>query len=110
MANFADFSFMPDLPNDSEEKKSGLPDFLTKPVIKTDNKTLQYSGLGITLVATILVFLWIGMWLDGKFSSSPWLTLVFTMIGFAGGFYSFYLNIKKLNSDDKKENPKFNKY
>jgi hypothetical protein len=35
-----------------------------------------------------------------------------TFIGFAAGFYSFYLNIKKLTESEKhkKENPKYNKF
>jgi ATP synthase protein I len=101
---------MSEQPTDKEGNKSSLKDFLVRPVIKADSKALQYSSIGITLVGTILIFLWIGMWLDGKFETSPWFTLILTFVGFAGGFYSFYLNIKKMNSEDKKENPKFNKY
>ncbi len=101
---------MSEQPKDTGQDKSSLKEFLTKPVIKPDSKTLQYSGLGISLVATILVFLFAGMWLDGKLGTSPWLTLVLTLIGFGGGFYSFYLNIRKMNADDRKENPKYNKY
>lgn len=100
---------------DEKEKKSkknagSLKDFLTKPVIKSDSRTFQYSGLGITLVITILVFFAIGRWIDGKLETGVVFTLVFTFIGFAAGFYSFYLSIKKLTEEDKKENPKYNKY
>ncbi len=96
--------------NDNEGKKSSLKDFLTKPLVKADSKTMQYSGLGVTLAVTILVFLWAGMWIDGKFATSPWFTIGLSLIGMGAGFYSFYLNIKKLTEEDKKNNPKFNKY
>ncbi|MEZ4690692.1 MAG: AtpZ/AtpI family protein [Ignavibacteria bacterium] len=83
---------------------------LSKPLLKADSKVAQYSGLGISLVITILLFLWVGMWLDGKFDTGVLFTLILTFIGFAAGFYSFYLNIKKLTEKDKIENKKFNKY
>ncbi|MCY7362870.1 MAG: AtpZ/AtpI family protein [Ignavibacteria bacterium] len=96
----------------SEKNKDSLSlkEIITKPLFKVDNKVAQYSGLGITLVVTILLFLWAGIWLDGKFSTGILFTLILTGIGFSAGFYSFYLNIKKLSQEDKKENPKFNKY
>ncbi|MEO8209571.1 MAG: AtpZ/AtpI family protein [bacterium] len=94
----------------SDKGKSSLKDFLAKPLISTDSKTLAYSSLGMTLVITILVFFFVGKWLDDKFDTTVLFTLILTFIGFAAGFYSFYLKIKKLSADDKKENPKYNKY
>ena len=87
--------------NNDEDKKS-LKKFLSAPLIKTDSKALQYSGLGIQLVAVILIFLWIGIWLDGKFETKFVFTLILTMLGFAAGFYSFYLNIKKLSDAERR--------
>ena len=95
---------------DKEGNKSSLKKILTKPLVNVDSKAMQYSGLGVTLVVTILIFLWIGMWIDGKLSTSPWFTLGLTLLGFGGGFYSFYLNIKRMTDQDRKDNPKFNKY
>ncbi len=101
---------IPDSNNNNSVKKSSLKNFLSTPLIKTDSKTLQYSGLGMSLIVTIIVFFFIGKWLDGKFDTTVVFTLILTFIGFAAGFYSFYLNIKKLTAQDKKENPKYNKY
>lgn len=91
--------------NNSEKssKNSSLKDFLSKPVVKSDSRYMQYSGLGITLAVVILVFLWIGITLDEWLNTSPWLTLVMTLLGFFGGFYSFFLNIQKLTKQDKEE-------
>lgn len=94
----------------SEKNDSSLKGVLAKPLFKVDSKLAQYSGLGITLVVIILVSLWAGMWLDGKFQTGVLFTLILAFIGFAAGFYSFYLNVKKLSEQDKKENPKFNKF
>lgn len=94
----------------SDKKKSSLKEILSKPLIKVDNKVAQYSGLGLTLTVTILIFFWAGKWIDGKAGTTIVFTLIMTFIGFAAGFYSFYLNIKKLTEEDKKKNPKYNKF
>lgn len=104
--NFVNFvianNFMDEGQKNSEKNRSSLKDFLSKPLIKTDSRTLQYSGMGITLVVTILIFFWVGRWLDGKFDTKVTFTLILTFVGFAAGFYSFYLNVKKLTDEEKK--------
>jgi F0F1-type ATP synthase assembly protein I len=87
----------------NDKKNSSFKDFLTKPLIKADSKAIQYSGLGIQLAVTILVFLFIGVWLDRTFKTEFIFTLILTFMGFGGGFYSFYLTIKRLTEDDKKD-------
>jgi len=62
---------------------------------------VKYSGIGVQLVAVILVFLFAGIWLDDKFGTKFLFTLVLTMVGFFGGFYSFYLNMKNLSKTEK---------
>ncbi len=86
----------------NKNKLSSLREILSKPIIKTESKTFQYSGLGVQLAATILIFLFIGVWLDKVFDTKFLFTLILTFIGFGGGFYSFYLTIKRLSENDKK--------
>lgn len=86
----------------SKKNKNSLKGLLSKPLIKADSRAIQYSGLGITLAVTILVFFWVGRWLDGKFQTNVLFTLILSFIGFAAGFYSFYLNVKKLTEEEKK--------
>lgn len=86
--------------NSDSSKNSSLKKFLVSPLIKSDSKALQYSGLGIQLVGTILVFLFIGVWLDGKFETKFVWTLILTFVGFAGGFYSFILTINKITKEE----------
>jgi F0F1-type ATP synthase assembly protein I len=40
--------------------------------------------------ASILVFLFVGRWLDGKLGTEPWLLLTGVMVGAAAGFFSIY--------------------
>lgn len=100
---------MGEIHQDSEKNKTKVKDFLTKPLFKADSKAIQYSGMGITLVVTILLFFWIGRWLDGKFDTNVTFTLILTFTGFAAGFYSFFLNVKKLTEEEKIEKDKVNK-
>jgi ATP synthase protein I len=89
-----------------EKPKKPIVDFLTKPLVKTDSKFVQYSGLGVQLSATILIFLFIGIWLDKHFETKFIFTLILTFVGFFGGFYSFYLTIKNLTEEEKKKKEK----
>jgi ATP synthase protein I len=86
-----------------EKPKKPIIDFLTKPLVKTESKFVQYSGLGVQLSATILIFLFIGIWLDKHLETKFIFTLILTFVGFFGGFYSFYLTIKNLTEEEKKK-------
>ncbi len=68
--------------------------------LKDDNPQLwaNYLGLGTQLAVTILAMVFLGIWLDGKFSTTPVLTLVFSFIGIFGGLYNF---IKSTIKSDK---------
>ncbi|HRE41178.1 MAG TPA: AtpZ/AtpI family protein [Ignavibacteria bacterium] len=92
--------------SDKPENNRSLKDFLTNPIVKTDNKALQYSGLGIQLSGTILIFVLIGIWLDKKFETNFIFTLILAFVGFAGGFYSFFLTIQNLTKKEKEAKEK----
>ncbi|HKV52928.1 MAG TPA: AtpZ/AtpI family protein [Gemmatimonadaceae bacterium] len=49
-----------------------------------------FAGSGIQFVITILLFVYVGRWLDGKFGTSPWLLVLGAFVGAAAGFYSMY--------------------
>ena len=59
-----------------------------------------YVGLGIQLAVTVTVPVFIGIWLDGKFNTSPILTVVFAFLGVLAGMYTFIKTVLKI--DDKK--------
>jgi ATP synthase protein I len=63
----------------------------------TGNRTLSgavFAGVGIQFAATILVFTFLGNWLDNKFHTSPWLLILCVFLGAGGGFYSMYRQLK----------------
>jgi hypothetical protein len=51
----------------------------------------ELAGLGVQYALTIVVFVFAGVWLDGRLHTSPWLTLVGAFVGAGGGMYAMYL-------------------
>ena len=96
---------MPENGNNPNKKFRSLSEISRKTnrgFLSTNSNAMRYSGLGIQLAVVILVFLFVGIWLDKVFDTKFIFTLVLTMIGFAAGFYNFYLTITRLSSEDKK--------
>ena len=54
-----------------------------------------YSSLGFTIALSIFIGLAVGLYLDGKFNTTPWLMLVFLGLGIAAAFRNIGLAIKK---------------
>lgn len=54
----------------------------------------QFMGLGLQFVLSILLFLYLGKWLDGKLGSSPVFLILGVFIGAGAAFYSMYRNLK----------------
>jgi ATP synthase protein I len=54
-----------------------------------------YLGLGLQLAVTVIVMVFLGIWLDGKFNTKPWLTLIFSFLGIASALYSFLKTVLK---------------
>lgn len=62
---------------------------------RTIRELAYYSSIGFSVALAIFLGLAIGVWLDGKFSTHPWLTLLFLGFGIAAGFRNIGLAIKK---------------
>jgi ATP synthase protein I len=65
------------------------------------------STVGITLVVSTVIGYFIGHYLDGRFNTAPWLTLVFLLLGIAAGFKNLYDQTRRLmdldGTDDKRD-------
>lgn len=65
-----------------------------------DRKLLRVLGalstVGITLVVSTVIGYFIGHYLDGRFGTTPWLTLVFLLLGIAAGFKNLYDQTRRL--------------
>jgi F0F1-type ATP synthase assembly protein I len=53
----------------------------------------EFAGSGVQFVVSILLFLYIGKWLDSKLGTEPWLLMAGVLVGAVAGFYSFYRRI-----------------
>lgn len=62
-----------------------------------------YLTLGIQLMAAILLCVIAGHWADGKFDTSPLLTLIGGLIGIAAGFYHFFKAVLKMDRKSKED-------
>ncbi len=59
-----------------------------------------FLTLGIQLAATVVILLFAGRWLDGMLHSSPWCTVVGTVVGVGGGLYKFILDAVRLGKQE----------
>ncbi|MDA0745805.1 MAG: AtpZ/AtpI family protein [bacterium] len=62
-----------------------------------------YLSLGIEFVASILLCLFAGRWLDSKLGTEPAFLLVGVFLGAAAGFYSFFRKVMNLQEKEKKK-------
>jgi ATP synthase protein I len=54
-----------------------------------------YSSLSFSIALSIVIGLAIGYWLDTKFGTSPWFTLIFLGFGVIAGFRNIYLAVQR---------------
>lgn len=50
----------------------------------------EVLGVGLQFAASIVLFLFVGRWLDEKLGTEPWLLLAGVLVGACAGFYSLY--------------------
>ncbi len=58
--------------------------------------SLALAG-GAELAVSVLGGVWLGLWADKKFHSSPWFLLCGTLLGMSGGLYGIIRFSKKTN-------------
>ena len=49
----------------------------------------NYLGLGLQLAVTVVVMVFLGIWLDRKLDTNPWMTVVCSFLGIFAALYSF---------------------
>lgn len=56
-----------------------------------------YLGLGIQLAATVGIMVFVGIWIDKKLDTSPYFTLIFSILGIITGMYHFFKSVIKID-------------
>jgi len=54
-----------------------------------------YSSLGLSVSLSIFIGLAVGIYLDRRFETSPWCTLIFLVLGIIAGFRNIAIAIRK---------------
>lgn len=54
-----------------------------------------FSSIGLSVALSIFIGLAVGVYLDGRFATTPWLTLLFLGFGILAGYRNIGLAIKK---------------
>ncbi len=80
------------------KEENGMPE---KPFLR---QLWQASSIGINLVLSTFVGLAIGYGLDSLFHSSPWLTLIFLILGIISGFRELFRMAKKQDNGPDTKN------
>lgn len=62
----------------------------TKKTTKEYGNIFNYLGLGLQLAFAVLFFFFIGKWLDDKFETTPYISIISVAVGMIGGFISFF--------------------
>jgi F0F1-type ATP synthase assembly protein I len=67
---------------------------------RVERQYLRYAGVGVQFAVTFTLLTLFGIWLDGKAGTGPLFTVVFLLLGFAGGTWSLVRTV--LGEEDKK--------
>ena len=59
-----------------------------------------YAGFGLQFVIALLVFLYLGQWVDRKLGTEPVFLIIGVFVGAGGAFYSMY---RKLTAAQRRE-------
>ena len=56
----------------------------------------SYMMVGVQFALSIIIGIAIGYYLDRKFSTFPWMTILWLLAGFAAGLKNLYRELKKV--------------
>jgi ATP synthase protein I len=93
-------------PNMSSSKNDKEPDSSRSSfvhLLATSRDITPYLGLGLQLAASILVFLFLGRWVDGKLGTYPVFMIIGAFIGAAGGMISFIRTVLRHEESKKRK-------
>ena len=71
-------------------------------IIEGYKKVGPYLGLGTQLAATVILMFFLGYWLDKKLETTPYLVIIFSIIGSFAAIYNFIRSVLRLSSKNTK--------
>ncbi len=75
---------------DPHGEPKGRPEERGRPGQRLSPPGSELAGIGVQFALIIVVFVFGGVWLDGRLHTSPWFTIGCTFVGAAAGMYWMY--------------------
>lgn len=69
--------------------------FMKKETKRAVRELAYYSSLGLSVSLAVFIGLAVGVYLDRRFGTAPWCTLIFLVLGIIGGFRNIAIVIRK---------------
>ena len=66
----------------------------------------SYATVGLDLVLSVLIGFFGGRWLDGRFGTEPWLSVLGFVFGTAAGFRSLWRGLQEMRQISEEEERK----
>lgn len=63
----------------------------------------EYAGLGLQFAVSILLFLYVGQWIDRRLGTEPWFMIAGVFTGAGASFYSMYRKLMAIQERDERE-------
>jgi F0F1-type ATP synthase assembly protein I len=84
-------------------KTSGGPTNATPSGKGGDERTSvsEFAGVGLQFAVSIIVFLYLGQWLDRKLGTAPWLLIIGVFVGAGASFYGMYRKLMAAQARDE---------
>jgi len=73
----------------------GISLYMKRETRRTIKELAYFGSLGLSVALSIFIGLAIGVYIDRRYNTTPWFTLVFLGLGIAAGFRNIGLAIKK---------------
>jgi F0F1-type ATP synthase assembly protein I len=78
----------------AQQKPDGLND-----AVRAYRKAAPYINAIYVFISSIILFGFVGWWLDKKLQSTPWFIIAGLFVGLGVGFYSLLKTVQKLDKD-----------
>ena len=63
----------------------------------------QFAGVGLQFAASLILFLYLGQWIDRKLGTAPWFLLLGVFVGGGASFYSIYRKLMAAQEREERE-------
>jgi ATP synthase protein I len=68
---------------------------MKRETVRSLKELAYYSSIGLSVALSIFIGLAVGIYLDRRFDTNPWLTLIFLVMGIVAGYRNIGLAIKR---------------